>query len=54
VGLFALLLTDINAWRMQRVGHLEIMLYELHLELANITDFKRTAINNRTLKQVQV
>lgn len=27
------------------VGHLDIILYKLHLELANITDFKRGAIN---------
>lgn len=27
------------------VSHLDIILYKLHLELANITDFKRAAIN---------
>lgn len=37
--------TRLQFMEMQRVGHLEIILYKVHLELANITDFRRAAIN---------
>lgn len=38
--LFVLLLTGINSRKMQKVGHLEMVLHKEHSELANIIDFK--------------